>query len=265
MKNIYFENNTCVNAGGGWGASQRPDLKGFQIYCSQITAPLDSIFIRNNIFYKSRCVLFIDNTTVPTWSYTTSDYNCWYTQNSTDTIAAFWKSNMITTYSGTQFLTYQNSTSQDVHSFMTDPLFINSNLPDYHLTAASPCINTGANTGINTDFDLVPRPQNNLYDIGAYEFGSLTELKKTDNDFAVKIFPNPSKGIFQLDLVGVDVAEVKVCDINGKVVFIQPKQSNNNLFGNKINIDVSQLPQGIYYVCIISNTDVINEKLVLVK
>ena len=167
MKNIYFENNTCVNAGGGWAASQRPNLKGFQIYCSANTAPTDSIFIRNNIFYQSRCFIFIDNSSVPTWSYITSDYNCCYTQNNADTIVAFWTSSSLSIYTEPQFASYQTNTNRDLHSFIADPLFVSTGSNDYTLLSNSPCINTGTNTGIATDFNLTPRPQGGYYDIGA--------------------------------------------------------------------------------------------------
>jgi hypothetical protein len=50
-----------------------------------------------------------------------------------------------------------------------DPLFVGGG--DYHLTAASPCIDAGTSQGAPaTDRDTVSRPQGSGYDMGAYEY-----------------------------------------------------------------------------------------------
>jgi hypothetical protein len=55
----------------------------------------------------------------------------------------------------------------------TDPSFVNAVAADFHLQSTSPAINTGMTlTTVTNDFDNVPRPQGNRYDIGAYEFVS---------------------------------------------------------------------------------------------
>ena len=51
----------------------------------------------------------------------------------------------------------------------SDPLFVGGR--NYHLTASSPCIDTGTSSGApNTDIDGNPRPLGSGYDMGAYEF-----------------------------------------------------------------------------------------------
>ena len=61
---IYIENNTCVNAGGGWGHNQRPDgVNGSQIRLVLFTATKSNIYIRNNIFYGATERLFLLGTT----------------------------------------------------------------------------------------------------------------------------------------------------------------------------------------------------------
>lgn len=62
----------------------------------------------------------------------------------------------------------------NTNNVSTTPTFVNykrDGSGDYHLTSTSSCTDTG--TSLNApviDFDLVSRPQNAIYDIGAYEF-----------------------------------------------------------------------------------------------
>ena len=65
-----------------------------------------------------------------------------------------------------------------------DPFFADAGTSDFHLTAGSPCIDTGTADGApDTDFEGDPRPQGNRVDMGADEYlsspGGL-ELELTD-------------------------------------------------------------------------------------
>ena len=59
--------------------------------------------------------------------------------------------------------------------FVGDPLFVNTSIGDYSLQVTSPCIDTGISYStifgtVITDVTGTARPQNLLYDIGAYEY-----------------------------------------------------------------------------------------------
>ncbi len=56
----------------------------------------------------------------------------------------------------------------------SDPRFVNPLAGDYHLLAGSPAIDAGADLGVTTDLDGLPRPDpgTGVPDIGAYEFHS---------------------------------------------------------------------------------------------
>ncbi len=166
--NIRFENNTCAGAGSGWGI-QRPDLAGAHVILSYNEAKTDSIFIRNNIFYKARVSLFMPST----WR-TTDNYdklvlknNLYYQTYTSDTIVYLFYS---TAYTSSTFSNYKSATGQDSNSIVSDPLFVNAAGYDYHITSFSPAMNAGnAISYIVKDFDDQARtPASN--DIGADEY-----------------------------------------------------------------------------------------------
>jgi hypothetical protein len=260
LRNIHFENNTCVNAGGGWAAGQRPDKKGFHLYFSAITATTDSIFIRNNIFYKSRAVLFVDNTSVQTLEHTLLDYNDWYTPNSTDTIVALWTSSSLQVYNAAQFAQYQSNRNEDIHSIISDPLLVNPTGNDFHLTAFSPCIRAGLNTGLGSDFSNWARPASGPYDIGAYQYAT-TGVENTDNDNSkIQIYPNPGTGTFTL--TGTTASTyIEIFDPTGKKVFSDTIHNNQPYI-----LYLQNFAPGIY-LCngSINGLNVFNKKIVVEK
>ena len=257
LKNIYFENNTCVNAGGGWAAAQRPDPKGFQIYFSAITAPTDSIFIRNNVFYKSRAVLFVDNSSVQTLNYTDIDYNDWYARNSNDTIAALWTSSSLTVWTKAQFANYQTTNNKDLHSIMADPLLADTATNNYHLKSTSPCRNAGINAGVPTDFELNARPLTGPYDIGAYQHVT-TSLEPLNYSLELHIYPVPSKDIFYFDGLQRGFT-IEVYNTLGERVYSAHTESD------KYVLSLGGQPRGMYIYKVSDNATTIQQGKIIVE
>jgi hypothetical protein len=52
----------------------------------------------------------------------------------------------------------------------SDPLFVSTVTPDFHLQPSSPAINAGVDVGLTSDFRGKPVPIGSAPDIGAYEF-----------------------------------------------------------------------------------------------
>jgi hypothetical protein len=76
---ICFINNTCVNAGHGWGHTQRSDPSGRHLCFWNSPAPAHQIVIRDNIFFEASQNSFY----APGWSRAeinalVMDHNCWY-------------------------------------------------------------------------------------------------------------------------------------------------------------------------------------------
>ncbi len=72
------------------------------------------------------------------------------------------------------------------------PVFANLAASDFHLNPASPCINAGNNSFVEsaTDIDGHPRVVNQLVDLGAYEFQSIIHFVRTNKH--TPIFPYTS-------------------------------------------------------------------------
>ncbi len=157
--NIYFENNTCLYAGYGWGNAQRLNPVGWNLKLRSL-ADTNDFYIRNNIFYEASGAL------VGLWGWTDldelmMDNNLLY---SSDNNYASWNWG---TY--TSFASYQTVSGKDANSIAANPEFADAANLDFHLESTSPAINNGIDTGIAYDYDGISRPQNTYYDIGAYE------------------------------------------------------------------------------------------------
>lgn len=89
-----------------------------------------------------------------------SDYNCFF-----NTITLNLQSG-VTVY--TTLADWITATGQDAHSISINPLLTS----DFHLQSISPAKDAGLDVGLTTDFAGHSVPQNLLYDIGAYEYGT---------------------------------------------------------------------------------------------
>ncbi len=57
--NCRFENNVCINAGGGWSHSERPDRdKAVHLLMYSLLCPLTDISLKNNVFYMAKSALY---------------------------------------------------------------------------------------------------------------------------------------------------------------------------------------------------------------
>lgn len=134
--NILFENNTCVDAGLGWGHNQRPDPSGRHIRIAGTPPHTSNFIIRNNIFFNALDVLNYTRDIEGLEDRFTFDYNTYY-QSSGNNIAQI-KMAYYPTLS-----VYRSATGWDAHSIDKDPLFVDAANGDYRLSLHSPCIAAG--------------------------------------------------------------------------------------------------------------------------
>lgn len=156
---IYFEYNTCVNAGKGWAHNQRwanlgstsqANPFGTHVRLERFDGIQSNIFIRNNIFYGATETLYwiIDPGSVGN---IVSDYNDFYQTQ----VPVKERVGELNWYAGKYSYTltdWQSKTSKELHSINADPLFTT----DYHLKPGSPVIGKGIDAGYGTDMGAYP-------------------------------------------------------------------------------------------------------------
>jgi len=83
------------------------------------------------------------------------------------------------------------------------------------------------------------------------------------NSIQAVIFPNPSSGIFNLNLSspGQGIADISITDLNGKKLL--SKQFKVNLTSTQFNFDLTGYPKGIYVFMATINGEHLSKKLVL--
>ena len=73
-------------------------------------------------------------------------------------------------------------------------------------------------------------------------------LAENANQFELKVFPNPSNGVFNIELSELTVSEVEIVllDVSGKVFSIETFTTNSNKLTVPMNI--SDADAGIYFI-----------------
>lgn len=139
----------------------------------------------------------------------------------------------------------------------SNPYFISNT--DYHLSQFSPNINAGTLLGAPTfDLDNNPRPLpvGSMPDIGCYETSNLFQVgipivKKN----VFKIFPNPTDKKIRIECIA-DKQKLTNVTIHNNLGVSVMRYSKSNIPNQKVlDINLSQLSPGIYYVEVFSNLE----------
>ena len=161
---IYFINNTAVNAGWGWGHTQRPDPSGRHLCFYDSSAPAHGIVIRNNIFYEAKDNAFY----APGWELGVimvaldMDHNLWYQAEGImiNVAKRHWTQG--------EFPAYQALCNKEFHSLVTEPRFVDALQNNYRLRPDSPAVNAGGYVSIGADTSDTPVQQGTGPNMGAY-------------------------------------------------------------------------------------------------
>lgn len=114
----------------------------------------------------------------------------------------------------------------------------------YEVTSQASFINK-----LNTNFSSTGLNFNPFYQLNAFHNGYIENNYTTntkpltnisDND-EIKIYPNPSKGIINIEAT-VSINQITILDLSGKIVL--SAYTNNSI----VKLDISDLPKGIYII-----------------
>ena len=257
--NIHFENNTCYDAGAGWGYEERPDKHGAHVDLSFTNIANTEIYFRNNIFYSSSAagknyptyLIYKYNTDVAAL---TLNYNAVFTEKETQLLAVLYTNDSIVdpyivfTSGKSDVLNFKSLSGKDANSIYGDPVFVDAAQRDFHLSENSSSIDAGTSVDVLFDFDNNARPSDNAFDLGAYERQLPLSAALLEEGEAVNfIYPNPTSGLFSI--VGIsDAAErIEVFNVLGEKVseFLVQKNLNYSLIGQS---------SGVYFVKAIASS-----------
>lgn len=159
--------------------------------------------IVNNIFYKtSNCGVFLDISDVRTkFSNVNILNNLIYPSKGSGSIYNL----------ATQGVTESGNLAN------TDPLFINSTIHEPYLLPNSPAIDKGLDmqqSGVSDDYNGICRPQNNKFDIGAYETVA-AQIKDYSNQNTCRLFYQLGQKLsFYLDITKPTCINADIANIN---------------------------------------------------
>jgi len=151
--------------------------------------------------------------------------------------------------------------------FDTDPLFVDVATENFELQESSSGINAGLDLmEIEEDLLGIERPIGITHDIGCYEYpfeissatigsaqsivqnNALLEARSAElSEKAIKIYPNPSEGVFTLEsrAKSSEIAGVKIVDLNGRLVYLESLQEPTAIV--QMNLQ-EKLVRGMYFV-----------------
>jgi hypothetical protein len=247
LHDIYFENNTCLDAGSSWGHEQRVDPNASHLCFWGTSATFSNIVIRNNIFSNSAGAGIFEGKNNLADLKTSSviiNNNDWFVANMLAVMTGWdaGKPGPINTYYTWDY--YLSLTQQDQNSITADPLLT----PEYSIPSNSPCVNSGVSTTVATDFVGTTRPQGSEYDIGAFEYIGTSNLIVDKNLPELSLFPNPAKDSLTFQLSSIQKNEnLQIYNTEGELV----KEFIMTTVIQKISIN--NLPNGAYLVKIKSN------------
>jgi len=84
----------------------------------------------------------------------------------------------------------------------------------------------------------------------------------SSQNISFKVFPNPNKGVFSIELKKIDIVDVNVSITNseGKEVYSRKFQNHN---GERFNIDISNLSKGIYIITLKSKEARLTKSIII--
>ena len=169
----------------------------------------------------------------------------------------------------------QKNLKIDMHSFTSDPQFVDMVNENFGLAENSPAINTGKTLSLRYDFRGNKVPYSGKADIGAFEstLNVNNQISEQKDQSTLTVYPNPSRGLVNI-IAEIDqqqaslepviniLPELRIIDITGKTIL--SKQLAND-FPIRDEIDLSAFTNGMYFVVVQFADKLIKQKFILNK
>jgi len=97
-----------------------------------------------------------------------------------------------------------------------------------------------------------------LTDSMSCSFASINDIV---NDNGISVYPNPCKGVVNIDNSNYEINSIKVFDLTGRVLYYRDKIKDTN----KTAIDLSGLNAGLYFLEIGSRSNVFIKRIIIEK
>jgi hypothetical protein len=163
----------------------------------------------------------------------------------------------------------------DIHSFTSDPQFMDVFNENYILKKSSPAINAGLNLNLEKDYYGNEVPNSGFPDIGICEISKDINNQEVFNNsgLSLMVYPNPSAQNISVKLNYSDAltipenlpGEVKpsisILDLSGKTVFSKLIENTQDYIIE--DIDISHVANGLYAVVLNILGQSITEKLIV--
>ncbi len=226
-----------------------------------VSSSSGDLTLYNNIFYMMKSgQKAIENGT----DKIVSDYNIYYPKQDGFIEIAAKKFNNL------EIL--QHDMKIDVHSFNSDPEFMDVYAEDFSLKSSSPGVNAGIELNLEEDYFGKEVPVSGLPDIGIYESNVLKENQE-ESLVNLSVYPNPSAGTVNIlvekenttvntgSVPSEEATSVSIMDISGKTVFTKIFEQAEDIVME--NLDLSELKNGMYFVILRLAGNIDTKKLIL--
>lgn len=172
IDSIFFENNTCINAGNNFGHNERwsagRNAGHFVFWDYNVNA--QRVYVRNNIIKQDVSINNDPSTWFAVMYYSANGIILEYNLYDLD-LGALMYTGTTTEIAYKTLVDFQTGVTQDAHSISGSADFI-TEYTDLSLQSTSDAIDAGIDVGLNIDYGGNKVPYNTTPDIGAYEYGS---------------------------------------------------------------------------------------------
>ncbi|MCF8298418.1 MAG: right-handed parallel beta-helix repeat-containing protein [Saprospiraceae bacterium] len=118
----------------------------------------------------------------------------------------------------------------------------------------------GAHTFSVSVTDIIGCTTNDAIEI---TFADCSGINEINDKFNVKLYPNPTKGLLNLDIDGKTSAKMEFCLLNlqGQIIWCETLEKSNDRLHKEI--DLSIYPKGIYYLRINDENNITVKKVII--